>query len=92
MSGMLPGVYENGGIYNHAGCFKVMADCALGRAEEAYASLGAIVPDGPRNPSEKTTVEPYVFVNCYLKHPGGGYEVRAVLADGDLRVGAALLL
>lgn len=71
MSGMLPGVYENGGIYNHAGCFKVMADCALGRAEEAYASLGAIVPDGPRNPSEKTTVEPYVFVNCYLKHPGG---------------------
>lgn len=66
---MLPGVYENGGIYNHAGCFKVMADCALGRAEEAYASLGAIVPDGPRNPSEKTTVEPYVFVNCYLKHP-----------------------
>ena len=69
MSGMLPGVYENGGIYNHAGCFKVMADCALGRAEEAYASLGAIVPDGPRNPSEKTTVEPYVFVNCYLKHP-----------------------
>lgn len=25
MSGMLPGVYENGGIYNHAGCFKVMA-------------------------------------------------------------------
>ena len=69
MSGMLPGVYENGGIYNHAGCFKVMADCALGRAEEAYASLGAIVPDGRYNPSERTTVEPYVFVNCYLKHP-----------------------
>lgn len=69
MSGMLPGVYENGGIYNHAGCFKVMADCVLGRAEEAYASLAAIVPDGPYNPSERTTVEPYVFVNCYLKHP-----------------------
>ena len=66
---MLPGVYENGGIYNHAGCFKVMADCVLGRAEEAYASLAAIVPDGPYNPSERTTVEPYVFVNCYLKHP-----------------------
>ena len=34
MSGMLAGVYENGGIYNHAGCFKVMADCALGRGDE----------------------------------------------------------
>ena len=53
---MLPGVYENGGIYNHAGCFKVMADCVLGRAEETYASLAAIVPDGPYNPSERTTV------------------------------------
>ena len=69
MSGMLPGVYENGGIYNHAGCFKVMADCLLGRAEEAFASLSAIVPDGAHNPSSRTTVEPYVFVNCYLKHP-----------------------
>ena len=69
MSGMLPGVYENGGIYNHAGCFKVMADCSLGRAEEAYRSLSAIIPDGPHNPSERSTVEPYVFVNCYLKHP-----------------------
>ena len=69
MSGMLPGVYENGGIYNHAGCFKVMADCILGRGDKAFGSLSAIVPDGKFNPSEKTTVEPYVFVNCYLKHP-----------------------
>ena len=69
MSGMLPGVYENGGIYNHAGCFKIMADCALGRGEQAYKSLCSVMPDGDFNPSEKTTVEPYVFVNCYLKHP-----------------------
>lgn len=68
MSGMLPGVYENGGIYNHAGCFKVMADCALGRGEKAVGALLKIAPDGKRNPSEKTTAEPYVFTNCYLKH------------------------
>ena len=68
MSGMLPGVYENGGIYNHAGCFKVMADCKLGRGEEAVATLLKIIPDGKANPSEKTTCEPYVFTNCYLKH------------------------
>lgn len=69
MSGMLPGVYENGGIYNHAGCFKVMADCELGRKEKAIGTLLKIIPDGPHNPSVKTTTEPYVFTNCYLKHP-----------------------
>ena len=68
MSGMLPGVYENGGIYNHAGCFKVMADCKLGRGEEAVNTLLKILPDGKANPSELTTTEPYVFTNCYLKH------------------------
>ena len=39
MSGMLPGIYENGGIYNHAGCFKVMADCKLHRTEKALNAL-----------------------------------------------------
>lgn len=69
MSGMLPGVYENGGIYNHAGGFKVMADCRLKRRDKALATLLKIIPDGEFNPSSKTTTEPYVFTNCYLKHP-----------------------
>lgn len=69
MSGMLPGVYENGGIYNHAGCFKVMADCKAGRGEQAVATLKKIIPGGIRNDSYLTTAEPYVFTNCYLKHP-----------------------
>lgn len=68
MSGMLPGVYENGGIYNHAGCFKVMADCKLGRGNRAVGTLLKIAPDGKSNPSCITTTEPYVFTNCYLKH------------------------
>lgn len=75
MSGMLPGVYENGGVYNHAGCFKVMADCTLGRAEQALATLRKILPDGECNPSALTTTEPYVFTNCYLKHPAVDMQV-----------------
>lgn len=75
MSGMLPGVYENGGIYNHAGCFKVMADCKLGRGDHALAALKKIVPDGANNPSSLTTAEPYVFTNCYLMHPSVKMEV-----------------
>lgn len=69
MSGMLPGVYENGGIYNHAGCFKVMSDCKLGRGKNAVDTFLKILPDGKHNPTELTTAEPYVFTNCYLKHP-----------------------
>lgn len=75
MSGMLPGVYENGGIYNHAGCFKVMADCKLGRGENAVNALRKIAPDGKVNPSYLTTTEPYVFTNCYLQHPSVDMQV-----------------
>ncbi len=69
MSGMLAGVYENGGIYNHAGCFKVMSDCKLGLGDRAVNTFLKILPDGKNNPSSKTTAEPYVFTNCYLKNP-----------------------
>lgn len=75
MSGMLPGVYENGGIYNHAGCFKIMADCKLHRAEQAVGTFLKILPDGESNPSRLTTTEPYVFTNCYLKHPSVDMQV-----------------
>lgn len=69
MSGMLPGVYENGGIYNHAGCFKVMADCMAGRGDRAVCTLKKIIPGGEGKDCYATTAEPYVFTNCYLKHP-----------------------
>lgn len=75
MSGMLPGVYENGGIYNHAGCFKVMADCKIGRGDNAVELLKKIIPDGKYNPSFITTTEPYVFTNCYLQHPSVDMQV-----------------
>lgn len=68
MSGMLPGVYENGGIYNHACGFKIMAECKIGRNEKAVESLRKMVPDGENTPCSQTTTEPYVFTNCYLMH------------------------
>ena len=68
MSAMPAGVYENGGIYNHACAFKVMADCKLGRAEHAVNTLLKMIPDGKDNPSSVTTTEPYVFTNCYLQN------------------------
>ena len=69
MSGMLPGLFENGGVYCHATGFKIYMDCLLGRADEAINTLLKIMPDSSLNPSYISGAEPYVFTNCYAIHP-----------------------
>lgn len=69
MSGMLPGLFENGGVYCHATGFKILMDCKMGRAEKALQTLKKIMPDSEKNPSSQSGAEPYVFTNCYATHP-----------------------
>lgn len=69
MSGMLPGEFENGGVYCHATGFKILMDCKLGRGTEAIRTLKKIMPDSEKNPSSQSGAEPYVFTNCYSTHP-----------------------
>lgn len=69
MSGMLPGLFENGGVYCHATGFKILMDCKLGRASKAVSTLKKIMPDSEKNPSTQSGAEPYVFTNCYSTHP-----------------------
>lgn len=69
MSGMLPGLFENGGVYCHATGFKILMDCKLGRGEKALRTLKKIMPDSEKNPSTQSGAEPYVFTNCYATHP-----------------------
>ena len=69
MSGMLPGLFENGGVYCHASAFKLLMDCELGRGAEALRTLKKIMPDSEWNPSAQSGAEPYVFTNCYATHP-----------------------
>ncbi len=69
MSGMLPGLFENGGVYCHATGFKILMDCKLGRGEKALQTLKKIMPDSDKNPSMRSGAEPYVFTNCYATHP-----------------------
>ena len=69
MSGMLPGLFENGGVYCHASAFKILMDCRLGRGDAALRTLKKIMPDSERNPSAQSGAEPYVFTNCYATHP-----------------------
>lgn len=69
MSGMLPGLFENSGVYCHATGFKILMDCRVGRGREAYQTLKKIMPDSDLNPSMSSGAEPYVFTNCYSTHP-----------------------
>ena len=55
----------NGGCYHHAAGFKAVADCMMGRAEEAWRTLVKIVPDSPWNPISRSWAEPFAFNNCY---------------------------
>ncbi len=64
---------ENGGCYNHAAGFKGMADCLLGRAEEAWRTFVKVAPGSPWNPIRNSLAEPFAFTNCYSlipEHPG----------------------
>lgn len=69
MSGMLPGLFENGGVYNHCNGFKIMSDCKAGRGKEAVRTLLKLIPDSEVNPSNISGAEPYLFVNCWCMHP-----------------------
>ncbi len=70
MSGMLPGLFENGGVYCHATGFKILMDCKVGRGSKAVETLKKIMPDSDKNPSMQSGAEPYVFTNCYSTNPG----------------------
>ena len=69
MSGMLAGLFENGGVYCHATGFKILMDCKMKRGTKAVQTLKKIMPDSEYNPSSQSGAEPYVFTNCYSTHP-----------------------
>lgn len=66
---VMPYHIENGGCYNHAAGFKTVADCMLGRAEQAWDTLVKVAPDNPENPVSQSWVEPFSFTNFYTRVP-----------------------
>ncbi len=65
MSNSMPGHVENGGCYCHAAGFKGVADCVLGRAEEAWRTFVKTAPDNPDNPVAQSQMEPFSFTNSF---------------------------
>lgn len=68
-SAMLPGHGTNGGAYCHAAGFKAVADCMLGRAEEAWRTFQKVAPGSPWNPPARSKTEPFSWTNCYEAVP-----------------------
>jgi cellobiose phosphorylase len=62
---VMPGIVENGGCYCHAAGFKLVADCMLGRAEEALRTFLKVAPDYSENPVSNSGQEPFSFVNNF---------------------------
>ena len=58
------GVYENGSVYNHGVMFKVVADCVVGRGDNAWNTLKMNRYDNPLNAD--SGVEPYAVSNMYF--------------------------
>ncbi len=65
MSNSIPGHVENGGCYCHAAGFKGVADCLMGRAEEAWETFIKTAPDNPLNPVSQSRMEPFSFTNSF---------------------------
>jgi cellobiose phosphorylase len=64
-STIMPGHATNGGCYNHAAGFKLVADCLLGRAEQAWQTYLKVAPGNPNNPISHSEAEPFSFQNMY---------------------------
>ncbi|NOU36125.1 MAG: hypothetical protein HOO88_05090 [Kiritimatiellaceae bacterium] len=64
-STLMPLAGTNGGCYCHASGFKALADCLMGRAEEAWQTYIRVCPDNPENPISRSGAEPFSFVNMF---------------------------
>ncbi len=71
ISNFLPDTRTNGGCYNHAAGFKAVADCMMGRAEEAWRTFQKVAPDSPYLPITRSGAEPFSFNNYYVMDQPG---------------------
>ncbi|VGO15070.1 Cellobiose phosphorylase [Pontiella desulfatans] len=69
MSNSMSGCAENGGCYNHGAGFKGVADCMMGRADDAWRTFEKVTPDNPYNPVSNSECEPFSYNNYYSQVP-----------------------
>ncbi len=68
--------------YAHVGAFKMLADCMLGRGEDAYRTFKLLEPLNPGRPPEETAADPHIIPNGYF-HFGGDSDRAYVKESGS---------
>ncbi|MHC4913889.1 MAG: GH36-type glycosyl hydrolase domain-containing protein [Planctomycetota bacterium] len=64
-----PGMAENAPMYMHGAAFKMLADCYLGRGEEAFDTYERVLPQSPHSSARHHGGEPFAS-HRYLIGPG----------------------
>jgi cellobiose phosphorylase len=65
-----PGTKENAAVFSHACAFKVVADCQIKRAQQAYETFSRLMPMAKaKEDHSRYKVEPYVWAE-YVVGPG----------------------
>ena len=71
ISGMVPGMFENGAVYSHGVAMAVRAYCEAGRGTRALETFMKAQPLNPAHDRDRVTVEPFASTNFYMG-PGAG--------------------
>lgn len=73
-------IYKNQApVYSHAGAFKMLADCLLGRGDAALRTFSAMTPDNPAHPPERSWAPPHIIPNGYAAADDDGRHGRMLI-------------
>jgi cellobiose phosphorylase len=74
LSGYVPGLKENGSIWSHVNAWAILAECILGRGDQAYEYYKKIAPPTKNRIAEIHGAEPYVYAQTIAgkDHPNFG--------------------
>jgi cellobiose phosphorylase len=61
LSTFAPGLKENGSIWSHVNAWVILAECMLGRADQAYEYYKKLAPTTKNKMAEIHRTEPYVY-------------------------------
>ena len=74
LSSYAPGLKENGSIWSHANAWAIVAECMLGRGDQAYEYYKKLAPPTRNGIAEIRKSEPYVYAQTIagVDHPSFG--------------------
>jgi len=74
LSSFAPGLKENASIWSHANAWAILAECMLGRGDQAYEYYKKLAPPAKNRMAEIHGAEPYVYAQTIAgkDHPDFG--------------------